>query len=301
MIELKDLTKSFGEIQAVKGVNVTIKEGAVFGLIGTNGAGKSTVLRMMAGVLQPDDGLVLVDNMPVYDNMHAKAKLFFIADEPYYFSNATPRDMEKYYSSVYRDFDRESFYLYLSNFGLDGRRKVNTFSKGMKKQLAIIAGLCARTKYLYCDETFDGLDPVMRQGVKSIFAKEMEERDFTPIIASHNLRELEDICDHVGLLHQGGVLLSRDLEEMKCNIQKVQCVFASKEEEARVLEQLQTVKLDRRGSLLTLTVRGTREEMIAIFAAADCLFHEVLPLSLEEIFISETEVKGYDIKKLILG
>lgn len=171
----------------------------------------------------------------------------------------------------------------------------------MKKQLAVIAGLCAKTKYLYCDETFDGLDPVMRQGVKSIFAREMEERDFTPVIASHNLRELEDICDHVGLLHEGGVLLSRDLEEMKCNIQKVQCVFASREEEAETLKQLEIVKLDRRGSLLTLTVRGTREEITAMFAAADCLFHEVLPLSLEEIFISETEVKGYDVKKLILG
>lgn len=301
MIELKGLTKAFGKIEAVKNVSVTIKEGAVFGLIGTNGAGKSTVLRMMAGVLQPDEGLVLVDNLPVYDNMHAKAKLFFVADEPYFFANGTPRDMERYYSSVYREFDRESFYLYLTRFGLEGRRKINTFSKGMKKQLAIILGLCARTKYLYCDETFDGLDPVMRQGVKSIFAREMDERDFTPIIASHNLRELEDICDHVGLLHEGGVLLSKDLEEMKCNIQKVQCVFAAKEEEAAVLSQLEIVKLDRRGSLLTLTVRGTREEIIAIFAAADCLFHEVLPLSLEEIFISETEVKGYDVKKLILG
>lgn len=301
MIELKNLTKSFGEIEAVRDVSVTIKEGAVFGLIGTNGAGKSTVLRLMAGVLKADDGIVLVDSMPVYDNMHAKARLFFIADEPYFFANATPRDMEKYYSSVYRSFDRESYYLYLSNFRLDGRRKINTFSKGMKKQLAIIAGICAKTKYLYCDETFDGLDPVMRQGVKSIFAKEMEEREFTPIIASHNLRELEDICDHVGLLHQGGVLLSKDLEEMKCNIQKVQCVFSSKEEEERVLGQTQIVKMDRRGSLLTLTVRGTREEIIAMFAAADCLFHEVLPLSLEEIFISETEVCGYDVKKLILG
>lgn len=301
MIELKDLTKSFGDIAAVKDVSVTIREGAVFGLIGTNGAGKSTVLRLMAGVLKADSGMVLVDNMQVYDNMHAKARLFFIADEPYYFTNATPRDMEKYYSSVYRNFDRESYYLYLANFGLDGRRKIHTFSKGMKKQLAIIAGLCAKTKYLYCDETFDGLDPVMRQGVKSIFAKEMEEREFTPIIASHNLRELEDICDHVGLLHQGGVLLSKDLEEMKCNIQKVQCVFSTEEEKERVLKQVEIVKMEQRGSLVTLTVRGTREEMIAMFAAADCLFHEVLPLSLEEIFISETEVKGYDVKKLILG
>lgn len=301
MIELKNLTKSFDGIEAVRNVSVNIREGAVFGLIGTNGAGKSTLLRMASGILKPDEGLAIVDNMSVYDNVHAKARLFFIADEPYFFPGAAPRNVERYYSSVYRNFDRERFYLYLSSFGLNGRRKIGTFSKGMKKQLAVIIGLCAGTKYLFCDETFDGLDPVMRQGVKSIFAKEMQERDFTPVIASHNLRELEDICDHVGLLHQGGVLLSKDLEEMKCSIQKVQCVFSSKEEEKRLLSALDVVKCDRRGSLLTLTVRGSREEIIAVFAAADCLFHEVLPLSLEEIFISETEVEGYDIKKIILG
>lgn len=301
MIEAKNLTKSFDGINAAKGISMTIKENSVFGLIGTNGAGKSTVLRMMAGVLKPDDGIVLVDNLPVYDNMHAKARLFFIADEPYFFLNATPKDMQKYYSSVYREFDRERYYLYLNRFGLESRRRISTFSKGMKKQLAIIAGICSNTRYLLCDETFDGLDPVMRQGVKSIFAQEMEERAFTPIIASHNLRELEDICDHVGLLHQGGVLLSKDMEEMKLNIQKVQCVISDKAREAKILESLDMVRCDRRGSLLTLTVRGTREETIAVFAAADCLFYEVLPLSLEEIFISETEVHGYDIKKIVLG
>ncbi len=301
MIECRNLTKTFGDTQAVKDVNVTIRDNAVFGLVGTNGAGKSTVLRMIAGVLKPDGGLALVDGMPSYDNVHAKARLFFIADEPYFFNNATPKDMERYYSSVYREFDRERYYLYLSRFGLTGRRRISTFSKGMKKQLSIIAGLCAKTKYLLCDETFDGLDPVMRQGVKSIFAREMEEREFTPVIASHNLRELEDICDHVGLLHEGGVLLSRDLEELKCNIQKVQCVLADRTKEEELLRQLDLVRTERRGSLLTLTVRGTREEITAFFAAADTLFCEVLPLSLEEIFISETEVYGYDIKKLIFG
>ena len=301
MIELKNVSKSFDGIEALKNVSVTVREGEVFGLIGTNGAGKSTLLRLACGVFKPDDGLAIVDNMPVYDNVHAKAKLFFIADEPYFFNGATPKDMERYYSSVYRNFDRERFYLYLNSFGLESRRRISTFSKGMKKQLAILLGLSAKTEYLLCDETFDGLDPVMRQSVKSIFAKEMQERQFTPVIASHNLRELEDICDHVGLLHQGGVLLSKDLEEMKCNIQKIQCVFSSKEEEKLLLKQLDIVKCDRRGSLLTLTVRGSREEMIAMFAAADCLFHEVLPLSLEEIFISETEVQGYDIKKIVLG
>ena len=148
MIELKGLSKDFGDIHAVRDVSVTIREGAVFGLIGTNGAGKSTVLRMMAGVLKPDEGIVLVDNMPVYDNMHAKDRLFFIADEPYFFANATPKDMARYYASVYRNFDREGFWRFLDGFGLEKKRKISTFSKGMKKQLAILAGLCARTKYL---------------------------------------------------------------------------------------------------------------------------------------------------------
>ena len=171
----------------------------------------------------------------------------------------------------------------------------------MKKQLALICGVCSGTKYLLCDETFDGLDPVMRQGIKSIFASEMERRGMTPVIASHNLRELEDICDHVGLLHKGGVLLSKDLEDMKCNIQKVQCVFKTIEDEAKVISALEIMKNEKRGSLNVLTVRGNKAEILAIFATANTIFFEALPLSLEEIFISETEVVGYDVKKLILG
>lgn len=301
MIEIHNLTKTFEKIKAVDEVSVTIREKTVFGLIGTNGAGKSTVLRMVSGVLKPDDGTVAVDNMPVYDNVEAKKKLFFIADEPYFFANANAQTMEHYYSSIYDNFDKAEFYKYLEKFNLDKRRRIGTFSKGMKKQLALLLGICAHTKYILCDETFDGLDPVMRQGIKSIFAKEMEERGLTPVIASHNLRELEDICDHVGLLHKGGVLLSKDLEDMKCNIQKVQCVFSSKEDELKVLNGLTVLKKEQRGSLSTVTVRCTREEVEARFATVDMIFYEVLPLSLEEIFISETEVVGYDIKKLILG
>ena len=246
-------------------------------------------------------GTVAIDNMPVYDNVEAKKRLFFIADEPYFFANSNAQTMERYYNGVYEEFNSEEFYKYLENFNLDKRRKIGTFSKGMRKQLALLLGICSHTKYLLCDETFDGLDPVMRQGIKSIFAKEMEERGMTPVIASHNLRELEDICDHVGLLHKGGVLLSKDLEDMKCNIQKVQCVFATMEDEMKALSGMDVIKKEQRGSLRTLTVRGTREEVTARFATVDTVFYEVLPLSLEEIFISETEVVGYDIKKLILG
>ena len=301
MIEIYDVSKSFGSIKAVDAVSVTIKDNTVFGLIGTNGAGKSTVLRMVAGVMKPDEGMIAVDNMPVYDNVEAKKRMFFIADEPYFFSGANAIIMERYYSSIYENFNKEEFYLYLAKFNLDKDRKISTFSKGMKKQLALLLGVCSHTKYLFCDETFDGLDPVMRQGIKSIFAKEMEERGLAPVIASHNLRELEDICDHVGLLHRGGVLLSKDLEDMKCNIQKVQCVFTSAEEERKALGNLEILKKEQRGSLSTITLRSTKEEVMAHFATVSTVFFEVLPLSLEEIFISETEVVGYDIKKLILG
>ena len=301
MIEVKNIYKNFDDIIAVNDVSVTFKEGNVFGLIGTNGAGKSTVLRMMSGVLKPDSGTITVDTMKVYDNILAKQKVFFIPDEPYFFSNGTAKDMEKYYSSIYTNYYADKYYHFLKQFELDKNRKIGTFSKGMKKQLAIICGICAAPKYLLCDETFDGLDPVMRQGVKSIFAEEMEVNGMTPIIASHNLRELEDICDHVGLLHKGGVLLSKDLEEMKLNIQKVQCVFTSQSEADRILKILDIVKNEKRGTLHTLTVRGSREEVLEAFNKASTIFFELLQLSLEEIFISETEVVGYDVKKLIHG
>ena len=299
MIEVRKISKSFDGFKAVNDVTVTITDKNVFGLVGTNGAGKSTVLRMIAGVYKPDEGIVLIDGQPVFDKMETKRKLFFIADEPYFFNNATAEEMQKYYGSIYENYDKEQFFRYLTHFDLDKRRKINTYSKGMKKQLALLLGICARTKYLLCDETFDGLDPVMRQGIKSIFAEEIERRGMTPVIASHNLRELEDICDHVGLLHKGGVLLSKDLEEMKLNIQKVQCVFKSKEDEKKVMEALHILKDERRGSLHTFTVRGNRDKLMELFKQADTVFCEVLPLSLEEIFISETEVAGYDIKKLL--
>ncbi len=301
MIEVRDVSKCFEDIRAVDHVNINIREDSVFGLIGTNGAGKSTVLRMISGVIKPDEGEILIDGIVSFDHVEAKEKLFFIADEPYFFANATPEDMGRYYGSVFPQFDLLHYHEYLDSFGLGRRRKVGTFSKGMKKQLAILCGICSRTKYLFCDETFDGLDPVMRQGIKSLMAKEMDERGMTPIIASHNLRELEDICDHVGLLHRGGVLLSRDLEEMKCNIQKIQCVLEEGTQEEEAFRGLDIVKSEKRGSLYTLTVRGSREEVINYFGSIRTIFFEALPLSLEEIFISETEVVGYDIKKIILG
>lgn len=300
MIKADNITKRFDGIVAVDRVSVEIKEGLVFGMVGTNGAGKSTLLRMIAGVLKPDQGVITVDEHPVYENPVAKREVFYISDDAYYLNNGTPTDMADYYGAVYERFDRQRYLKLLSQLELPVSRKISTFSKGMRKQVSILLGVCSGTKYLLCDETFDGLDPVMRQAVKSIFAKEITERGLTPVLASHNLRELEDICDHVGLLHKGGVLLSKDLEEMRTGIHKLQCVFENEEQEARVMLGLDVVNKERRGRLQTLTVRGMYEEIEARIAAETPVFFEMLPLTLEEIFISETEVVGYDFKKLIL-
>ncbi len=301
MIQMEHLGKSFGSIPAVDDISMEIREGEVFGLIGTNGAGKSTLLRMIAGVMKPDKGTVLVDRQKVYDNPAAKANLFFIADEPYFFPNSTAQDMKLYYRTIYPAFDSKRFEKLLSDFCLDPARKISHYSKGMKKQLSILLGLCASTKYLLCDETFDGLDPVMRQGVKALFAGDMVERGLTPVIASHNLRELEDICDHVGLLHRGGVLLSQNVEDMKLGIQKVQCVFADEDGFSRAAQGLSILNDRQTGQLHTITVRGSREDVLLAFRDVETVFFELLPLTLEEIFISETEVVGYDIKKFILS
>lgn len=299
MILAQNVSKSFDKIEAVKNVSVSIKKGEVFGLIGTNGAGKSTFLRMVSGVLKPDTGLVEIDEKPVYENPKAKRDIFYISDDQFYLTNATPEESMQFYKLFYPQFEQEKFFKMLEQFQLDKKRKINTFSKGMKKQFSVICGICANTKYLLCDETFDGLDPVMRQAVKSIFVGELTKRDFTPVIASHNLRELEDICDHVGLLHQGGVLMQKDLEEMKLNIHKIQCVFENPEDEELAKQKLDILQFDKRGSLCLITARGQRDEILSIVSTFSPIFMEVLPLSLEEIFISETEVAGYDIRKLI--
>ncbi|MCD8037475.1 MAG: ABC transporter ATP-binding protein [Lachnospiraceae bacterium] len=299
MITAKHISKKFDGIAAVKDISVTIKNREVFGLIGTNGAGKSTFLRMACGVLKPDSGELLVDERSVYENNAVKRDIFYISDDQYFLPNASPQDMGKFYKDYYPDFDMARFLDLLGKFGLEKRRKISTFSKGMKKQLSVLLGVCANTRWLFCDETFDGLDPVMRQAVKSIFAGELANRDFTPVIASHNLRELEDICDCVGILHQGGVLMQKDLEEMKLNIHNIQCVFRSPEDEAGAFDGLDIVKSEKRGSLNTLTVRGRLEEIMVLINSHAPIFIESIPLTLEEIFISETEVAGYDIKKLI--
>ncbi|MBO4750568.1 MAG: ABC transporter ATP-binding protein [Lachnospiraceae bacterium] len=298
MIEIKGVTKRFDELVALKSVSATVEEGQVFGLIGTNGSGKSTLLRSICGIYRPEEGEVVIDGESVYENPTAKSKIFYISDDQFFFANGTPMDMVRFYQTVYPGFDVERFGKLMETLKLDVKRKINTFSKGMKKQLSVMLGVSAGTKYLLCDETFDGLDPVIRQAIKSLFIKEMADRGMTPIIASHNLRELEDICDHVGLLHEGGILFSKDLDSMKLGIFKLQCVLQTPEHLDRIAEQFPILNKIQTGTLTTLTLRGKSSEISKLQMELQPIFWELLPLTLEEIFISEMEVKGYDFSKI---
>lgn len=298
MIKATNLSKTFGDIKAIDCINATIKSGSIFGLIGSNGAGKSTFMRMIAGVYSPDNGSITLDETDIFDNSQLKGRIFYISDEQYFFPNGTPQEMKNYYKMFYPQFDEQRYLHLMKGFSLDETRKIRTFSKGMKKQISVIYAVCSGADYILCDETFDGLDPVARQGVKSLLANDVMDRNLTPILASHNLRELEDICDHVGLLHKGGILFSKDLDEMKLGIHKIQCVLKG-DTAAEEFEGIDILSKEVRGSLVSITARGEQAEIEAKINLLNPIFLETLPLTLEEIFISETEASGYDLKKLI--
>jgi ABC-2 type transport system ATP-binding protein len=299
MIELKHVSKSFQDTPALAQVTAQIQDGLIFGLVGSNGAGKSTLLRLVSGILKPEEGEITLDTIPVFEHSEAKRQICFLSDTVTYFPNATPESMGSFYQLAYPTFDMENYKSLLQKFNIQPKKKLQTFSKGQKKQVSLLLGFCANTRYLLCDETFDGLDPVVRQAIKSLFAAELLKREFTPVIASHSLRELEDICDTIGLLHQGSLLFAKDLDSMKCSLCKMQCVIPDHAKEEQLLSELSVLQYEKSGSLLTVTARGSRAEVLKLAQEKEPIFAEVLPLSLEEIFISETEVAGYDIKNLI--
>lgn len=297
-IVVNGLCKSFDNIVALKNASTVIQKGSIFGLIGSNGAGKSTFLRLLAGIYRPDAGEILIDGQPVYENEALKQRIFYISDDQFFFPNSNMEEMARYFSTIYNNFSYEQFYQLAETFRLDRTRKLNTFSKGMQKQAHIVLALACQPDFLFCDETFDGLDPVMRQTVKRLLAYAVVENQMTPIIASHNLRELEDICDHIGLLHQGGVVFDRDLSSLQGDIHKVQCAFST----AKAREDfsaLDVITQEQRGNLSILVVRGMASDIDAAIKTMEPLYYELLPLTLEEIFITEMEVLGYDTQQLI--
>ena len=298
MIELKGLTKKFGSFTALDSISFSVSDGSIFGLVGSNGAGKSTLLRTLAGVFRPDGGEALIDGQAPFENSEVKGKCVFISDYPYFFRQSTLSDMADFYRRIYRSWNLQRFDQLCGIFPIDREKKIIEMSKGMQRQAALICALSTEPEYLFMDEIFDGLDPVIRQLLKRIVSGEVSDRNMTVIIASHNLRELEDLCDHVGLLHRGGILFERELDALKLGIHKVQAVFQPMPDPKDLGLDLVTWQI--RGSLIELVARGSQEEILARLDGFRPTFAEALPLTLEEVFINEMEAAGYDIDNILV-
>ena len=298
MIQVERLTKKFQTYTALNQISVSVQPGSVFGLVGSNGAGKSTLLRTIAGIYKPDSGTVAIDGTPIFEHPNVKHDIFFISDFPYFIPQSNMKEMAKFYASMYSNWSHERYRELCSLFPIEEKMKISSMSKGMQRQVALICARSTQPKVLLMDEIFDGLDPVMRQLLKKLLAREVSERNITVMIASHNLRELEDVCDHVGLLHQGGVVFEQELDGLKLNLHKLQAVFKPMIS-MDVFSDLDILKFDMKGSLINMVIRGDKGVISRRIEALKPVYFEMLPLTLEEVFISEMEVSGYDIDKII--
>lgn len=307
MIEIENLTKSFDGICAVNHVSFTIPDGVLYGLLGTNGAGKTTLLRIISGILEPDEGAIQIDGQGVYENPECKELVFYLSDTPYYFPNADMEEMVRFYQRQYPNINLEDVTYMAESLNLDTKRPLRTFSKGMKRQAFLIMALCTNSKYLLCDEVFDGLDPIITEVMKNLIRQEMKERKLTVIVVSHKLRDLEDICHHIGILHKGGLLKAGDMNERAKNIRKFQYVFS--EEYAGIDENmlrekgLDVVRFRREGHFVTLILRENvdyeGEDLEQVLQQFHPIFCKEVTMTLEEVFIAEMEVTGYDIRKVL--
>jgi len=297
MIQVKGITKRFGDFTALDELSLTVPTGAVYGLVGPNGSGKSTIIRHITGIYRPDAGEILVDGQPVYENPAVKSRIAYIPDDVFYFNNASMHDMAKFYAGIYPNFSMERFDALLNVFPLAPKRPMRRFSKGMQKQAAFVLCMAMQPEIMVLDEPIDGLDPVMRRQVWSLIMADIAERNTTVLVSSHNLRELEDVCDHVGILDHGKLLLERSLSEMQENICKILIALP----EGKQLPQgLDIVHKSATGRLLTLIVRGKQEELTEALNTAEPLFMDAVPLTLEEIFIYELGGVDYEVKDIIV-
>lgn len=299
MIEIKNVTKTFGSKTALNDISFKINDGSVFGLVGSNGAGKSTLLRILSGVFSPEGGEVLMDGQKPFENPYIKSRTAFVSDFPYFYAGATLNSTAKYYKSIYESWDSERYKKLTSIFPVSPTQRIATMSKGMQRQSAIILGLSYNPKYILFDEIFDGLDPVIRELVKKILIEYIDETKSTIVIASHNLRELEGFCDHIGLLHQGGILLEKDIDGDSIGLFRFHFVMAENDFN-EIKPMLNIIKENHQGKITEITVKGQQEQISSIIGSKSPVFCEGLPLTLEELFISEMEVAGYDINSFKL-
>lgn len=300
MIQIQNITKKFDENCAVNDLSLEIPEGMMFGLLGTNGAGKTTLLRTIAGILEADAGCVTVDGNPLESG---KKKIFYLPDDPYYFPNASVEQMVEFYARQYQEMDRETVTYMSEALELDVKRPLRTFSKGMKRQAFLILALCAGTKYLLCDEVFDGLDPIVAEVMKNLFRQEMKERKFTAVVASHRLNELEDICGNIAILHKGGLVTAGDMRGRAEHVKKYQCVFKDDVDteslKRQLARELDIVRFHSDGCFVTLVIRDAEGNAEEYLRKQNAELVREASMSLEEIFIAEMEGKDYDIRKVL--
>lgn len=297
MIEVKELSKSFDSFQVLNSLNITVPKGSVYGLVGPNGAGKSTVIRHITGIYRQDRGQVLIEGAPVYENPEIKARIAYIPDEVFYYTQSTIKSMRDFYQSMYPGFRTERFETLGQAFDLRLNQPIRKMSKGMQKQAAFWLALSCCPDYIILDEPVDGLDPVMRRQIWNLLLADVAQRGSTVLVSSHNLRELEDVCDHVGIMNRGTMLLERSLHDLQDNIVKIQLALPDGVELPKDLELLHCSVT---GRLQQLIIRGQAEELISRLSVVQPLFMDVLPLSLEEIFIYELGGAEHEIKNVLL-
>ncbi len=299
MLEVKNVVKTFDGFRALDGLTMTVPKGAVYGLVGPNGAGKSTIIRHLAGIYRQDSGEVLLDGQPVYENTEAKRRMAVIGDDWYYFPQAGIKEMAKFFAGIYPDFSWERYEKLKQVFPLDEKMMLRRMSKGMQKQAAFWLTVCCMPEYLILDEPVDGLDPVMRRQVWSLLLGDVAERGTTVLVSSHNLRELEDVCDHVGILNKGRVLLERSLSDLQDNTVKLQVAYQGVTEPVLPAE-LNILHRSHVGRVYTYIVRGSSQEILRRMQITEPVLLESIPLTLEEIFIYELGGVEYAAKDILL-
>jgi len=300
MIEVKHVVKSFGDFHALDDLTMTVPTGSIYGLVGPNGAGKSTILRHLCGAYRQDSGTITAAGETIYENPEMKSRIFTIPDDLYYFLSASTREMAKFYAGIYPRFNWKRYEALKEAFpAVNDKHPIRRLSKGMQKQSAFWLAMCCRPDYLLLDEPVDGLDPVMRRQVWSLLMNDVSEYNTTVLVSSHNLRELEDVCDHVGILSHGKVLLERSLSELQGGVVKIQAAFPM-EGEPVLPEGLEVLHTARMGRVFTYIIRGSAEEVTNRFATLNPLLLEALPLTLEEIFIYELGGEDYAVRDILL-
>lgn len=298
MITIKNVSKKYDKVNVLDNLSCNIKDGSIYGLVGANGSGKSTLLRLINGIFIPDSGEILINDEKVFDNEKIKQDLVFVPDDLFFYPGYTLLDTAKYYEAMYKKFDMDYLKRLANIFKLDLNRKISTFSKGMKRQCALICAIATHSKYMFFDETFDGLDPVIRNTMKKILVEEMEKNNTTIVLTSHNLRELEDICDNLGLLYKGGILFESEIDNIKTNMFKVQISF-NKDFDKNTFKNIKILSYKKIGSVATLIIDDEEKESRKKLEKLNPVILDFLPLTLEEVFIYEMEALGYEFNEII--